>query len=87
MVIPGVRFCENSRMFEYRREWHEEDTDRSALERTEYEIARAIARAMNSISPDLIFTTETEHDFDHKRLTNLIIQPMVGERWSKAFLL
>ena len=69
---PGIRFCEKTKMFKFKQEWLEEDieTERTALERTEYEVARA----MNSISPDLVFTTETENDFANKRLPTLSFQ-------------
>ena len=69
ILKPGVRFCSEEKLFLYKKEWQEEDEEsgRSDKERTEYEVARS----MNSICPDLVFTTETEYDFDKKRLPTL----------------
>ena len=76
-IKPGVRFCEDEKLFRFRDEWLKEDieSNESALKRTE----REVAKAMNCISPDLVFTTETEYDFDNKRLPTLSFQ-MWSER-------
>ena len=76
ILKPGVRFCSEEKLFLYKKEWQEEDEEsgRSDKERTEYEVARS----MNSICPDLVFTTETEYDFDKKRLPTLSF-----ELWSE----
>ena len=74
---PGVRYCEENRVFEFRGEWLEQDllSNKTDAERTELEVRKA----MNSISKDLVFTTETESDFPNKRLPTLSFQ-MWSER-------
>ena len=73
----GVRFDEESKLFKYSEAWYEEDKrlEKSDLQRTELEVRRA----MNSVCPDLVFTTETEADFQNKRLPTLSFQV-----WSEA---
>ena len=68
----GVRFDEESKLFKYSEAWYEEDKrlEKSDLQRTELEVRRA----MNSVCPDLVFTTETEADFQNKRLPTLSFQ-------------
>ena len=68
----GIRFCEDSKVFKFKSEWLEQDikSNKTDTENTEFEVRKA----MNSISPDLIFTTEKETDFNNKRLPTLSFQ-------------
>ena len=61
IIKKGVRFDEATKLFKYSEKWYLEDkeSEKSDLQRTEYEVRRA----MNAVSPDLVFTTETEADF------------------------
>ena len=72
LIKQGVRFDEDSKVFRYSEKWYEEDIEsgKSDHERTELEVRKA----MNSVSPDLVFTTETENDFQNKRLPTLSFQ-------------
>ena len=74
---PGVRFCDVDKIFKFKNEWLKED-----MESNETDISRTVReveKAMNCISLDLQFTTETEHDFENKRLPTLSFQ-MWSER-------
>ena len=68
----GTRFVREAKMFQHRADWEahdiQNDIDRKIL--TE----REIKEFMNSINPDLTFTTENENDFENKRLPTLSFQ-------------
>ena len=72
LLALGTRYNREKEIFEYSEEWlridEERGIDRRAL--TEEEIRLA----MNSINPDLSFTTETELDFGNRRLPTLSFQ-------------
>ena len=72
IIKQGVRFDEIERKFKFSEKWLKEDIEsgKSDLFRTELEVRRA----MNAVSPDLVFTTETEADFQNKRLPTLSFQ-------------
>ena len=56
-------------IFEYKDSWLHEDTEASLSKKQITE--REMREAMNAINPDLIFTTETEKDFENGRLPTL----------------
>ena len=66
----GMRFDKTSGKVEFREEWAEEDSEITIEDLTEREY-RAI---MNSINPDLRFTTETEKQFETGRLPTLAFE-------------
>ena len=55
---PEVKFCESEKRFLFKKEWLSEAQESivTAEMRTEIEIRNSV----KSISPDLVFTTETE---------------------------
>ena len=73
----GVRFDEKMKILRFDEKWFEEDVKegKSDAKRTEIEIRNV----MNSVSPDLVFTTETESDFENKRLPTLSFQMLLDE--------
>ena len=77
LLRKGVRFDGELKLFRFDEKWLEEDelNGKTDAERTE----REVREAMNSVSPDLIFTTETENDFANGRLPTLAFQ-MWSER-------
>ena len=77
LLRKGVRFDEERKLFRFDEKWLVEDelNGKTDAERTECEVRKA----MNSVSPDLIFTTETERGFANGRLPTLAFQ-MWSER-------
>ena len=71
----GTRFVKDTGTLETLEEWREMDIknnrNRKELTRTE------VQKLMNDINPDLKFTTETEEEFDNKRLPPLSFENMV----------
>ena len=70
ILKPGYRFVVENNKIEYSEKWYNEDMGEGSLsmvKRTEVEIVKA----MNSVSPDLVFTSETENDFEDRRLPTL----------------
>lgn len=72
---PGVRFCQDCNIF-----WMSVDQLKEDLESMESDMtrtAKVLRDAMNSICPDLSFTTETSDDFPEKTLPTLDYQMWV----------
>ena len=69
MLPMGVRYCDQEKIFKYKREWEEEDKEggMSGRERTKLEVGKA----MNAINPNLKFTLELSEDFKDGRLPTL----------------
>ena len=65
----GIRFDEKESCFNFKESWFDEDnsSDDSSEMRTE----REMRKAMCSVSTDLVFTTETEFEFQNGRLPTL----------------
>ena len=70
LLSLGTRLTRGEKLFEYRDEWQQEDLENNLNRRDVTEVREA----MNSINPDLVFTTETELDFDNGRLQTLSFQ-------------
>ena len=68
----GVRFVKESSKFEFKENWLEEDIleEKSREDNTQVEVCKA----MNSVSEDLKFTTETISDFAKGRLPTLAFE-------------
>ena len=72
-ILPlGTRFVRETACFEYKEVWKQEDEELNLNRRDLSE--KEIREAMNSINPDLTFTTETENDFENLRLPTLSFQ-------------
>ena len=74
----GYRFNKESQRLVYQESWKEEDIDNGVTgkERTVAELSEI----MNSINPDLKFTTEVEEDFPTRRLPTLSFEIWSNER-------
>ena len=72
IIKKGVRFDENEKKFKHSEIWEKEDIESGKTDRERTE--REIRNAMNAVSPDLLFTTETETDFLNGRLPTLSFQ-------------
>ena len=68
----GQRFDAEQMMFVFNENLVEDDIQSGLTE--EQRTEREMKKAMNSISEDLAFTTETEFDFDNRRLPTLSFQ-------------
>ena len=69
---PGMSFCAASKMFKFSEDALQEDRiQRQAGESKNQRMARLCTPAMNSINPDLKFTTECQEDFQSERLPTL----------------
>ena len=77
MVRPGMRFDPSTKELIFKEEWDNEDKEKGVgkKKRTELELKKI----MNSVNPDLKFTTEIESDFETQRLPTLSF-----EIWSEA---
>ena len=69
---PGMRFREDTKKFEFCPEGEKEDIRKAKEGETDNQrMARVCKTAMNSINEDLVFTTETQEDFEKERLPTL----------------
>ena len=66
-IRKGMRFNEKESTFSFSAEQEKEDEEKNDYER----IAGEILKAMNSVNQDLVFTIETEKDFENSRLPTL----------------
>ena len=64
----GVRFSIEDGRFVEKEEWIEDDRKRDSERGITSRMAEECRKAMNSINPDVQFTTETADDFPEKRL-------------------
>ena len=71
-VKIGTRFQDSINKFTSSEEWLREDVEAGMTRKAVTE--REIRLAMNSVNPDLKFTTETKADFENSRLTTLSFQ-------------
>ena len=67
----GMRFHEESQKFEFNPEAHKEDLKKPIWRNQKPKMARVSKDAMNSINPNLSFTTESQEDFTKERLLTL----------------
>ena len=68
----GMRFCADSKKFQFSEEGLKEDEERRMSGESENQrMARLCTPAMNSINSDLRFTTESQEDFQTERLPTL----------------
>ena len=68
----GSRFCDNTKKFTVTEEAKKEDEARQkAGESKNQRMARVCKAAMDSINPDLHFTTECQEDYEKERLPTL----------------
>ena len=72
ILALGTRFNEKEGKFESNEDFLKEDVE-SCITRKDL-TEREVRKAMNSINKDLTFTTETEMDFENKRLPTLSFQ-------------
>ena len=69
---PGMRFCEEKKIFIYSSLAEEQDKLKAIKGETNNQrMARICKDGMNSINPDLVFTTESQEDFPSERLPTL----------------
>ena len=72
LLDDGMRYNKEERKFTYYEEAEREDIEkRKQGESENQKMARLCLTAMNSINPDLKFTTETQEDFPNERLPTL----------------
>ena len=71
-LVLGTRFVKEAKLFLHKDCWEAEDILHNVDRRILTE--REIRECMNSINPDLTFTTENENDFANKRLPTLSFQ-------------
>ena len=72
LLEDGMRFNKEEGKFTYNEEAEREDIEkRKQGESENQKMARLCLTAMNSINPDLKFTTETQEDFPNERLPTL----------------
>ena len=72
LLKMGTRFEPEMKIFTWNREWEEEDRLlKEQGETKDARMARVCQPAMDSIIPDLKFTTEIEEDFQDKKLPTL----------------
>ena len=77
----GMRFAINSKKFEYSEEAYEEDLKKQKSGESRHQrMARICNPAMNSINEDLVFTTETQDDFEKERLPTLDFEMWITEK-------
>ena len=70
-MLPGIRFDEEVKQFSLREELIESDKGNNDLETATRRMETECRKAMNSINPDIQFTTETAYDFPEGRLHTL----------------
>ena len=70
-MTPGMRFDDNKKVFSLREELVEQDRGNNDLESATRKMEIECRKAMNSINPDIQFTTETAYDFPQGRLHTL----------------
>ena len=76
---PGMRFEEEKRVFEHNPEAEKEDHQKKKEGETSNQMmARVCKKAMNSINQDLVFTTESQEDFELERLPTLDFQMWIS---------
>jgi hypothetical protein len=78
-MLPGMRFDEVKKEFKLRTELVEEDKGNNDLESATSRMETECRKAMNSINPDIQFTTETAYDFPNGRLATLDTEVWVEE--------
>ena len=71
-IRPGVRFCTKCKTLWWGKKQEQEDMESGESEATR--TARVLREIMNSICPDLTFTTETSEDFEANTLPTLDYQ-------------
>ena len=76
----GMRFSKETNKFEYRDEWKTEDEmKKSEGETSNQRMARICKEAMDSVNPDLVFTTESQEEFQNERLPTLDFEIWISE--------
>ena len=72
MLKMGTRFDTTTKMFTWSKEWEQQDHKKKEQgESKDARMARICQPAMDSVNPDLKFTTEIEEDFPDKKLPTL----------------
>ena len=75
VLKPGMKFCQDDKVFKYCKETLEDDKTRKlAGETVNQRMARHCLVAMNSINKNLKFTVECEDDYENKKLPTLDFQ-------------
>ena len=78
-LLPGVGFCTKCRKFSMSED--QKTKDLKSTETPEARTARVLNLLMNSLEPDLKFTTETVGDFKARALPTLDYQLWVDWDW------
>ena len=71
-LCPGMRFNKSEKIFTFEEKGLQEDVEMQMKgESTNQRMARVCREAMDSINPDLKFTTESQEDYPEERLPTL----------------
>ena len=80
VLKDGMRYNKEEQKFTYSKEAEDEDREkRSQGESKNQKMARICLTAMNSVNPDLKFTTETQEDFPNERLPTLDFEMWINQ--------
>ena len=80
VLQPGMRFCKEKKIFQHSPEAEKEDVmKKNQGETSNQRMARITKEAMNNINEDLVFTTESQEDFNNERLPTLDFQMWMEE--------